>query len=350
MRTAGSITTKIAVIAGVSVLTLAVHYGWLLEPIFGHVHWVHAIHGRLCYIPIVIAAAWFGLRGGLITAAAISLLVLPYVVGSVENSRDLASETVEIVFYFAIATLAGLLFDRELSARRRRQEAELQMERSQKLSLAGQIAAGVAHEIKNPLASIKGAADILADDGTSHEDREEFKGILRTEIKRIDTTVAEFLEFARPKESRLRKINLTDTLRSTIRQIETHAKRQHVSIDSQLEDGIIVKGDPDKLHQMTLNLVLNAIQASREGDLINVNLKTSTGAAAQLTVTDSGVGIAKSDIEHVFEPFFTTKTSGTGLGLAIVKTIVDGHRGDISIESREHHGTTITVTLPLYTE
>ena len=100
---------KILVLAGVTVLTLGVHYGWLIEPIFGHVHWIHAIHGRFCYIPIVMAASWFGIRGGLYAATTISVLVLPYVFIFAGETRDLAGELAEIIFYYAIATLIGVL-------------------------------------------------------------------------------------------------------------------------------------------------------------------------------------------------------------------------------------------------
>lgn len=341
-----SFKTKLSIVAVVTVLTLAVHYGWLVERMFGHVHWVHAIHGRLCYIPIVMAASWFGLRGGLFTAGAISLLVLPYVFGSANEPHEFASEMVEIVFYFAIAILIGVLVEREFKARRKQQEAQLQMERSQKLSLVGQLAAGVAHEIKNPLASIKGAADILTDDDTSRDDREEFKGILQNEVRRIDATVAEFLEFARPKKTRLETLDLTRTVRSTLRQTESDARRLGVAVETKLQDGVVVSGDPEKLHQMTLNLMLNAIQASSEGDAIRVTLTGRSTTGVQLVIADSGAGIGESDMERIFEPFFTTRASGTGLGLAVVKDIVESHSGEIGIESEAGRGTTVTVTFP----
>jgi signal transduction histidine kinase len=346
MWTPESHKTKILIIAGITLVTLALHYGWLVEPVFGQVHWVHAIHGRLCYIPIVIAAAWFGLRGGLITAAAISLLVLPYVLRFVDQPHEFANEMTEIVFYFAIAGLIGVLVEREFSARRKQQDAQLRVERSHKLSLVGQLAAGVAHEIKNPLASIKGAADILTDDDTSRADRAEFKEILRSEVRRIDATVTEFLEFARPKELRMEQLNLTKILRATIRQIEAQAKRQGLSVNAELQDDIVVRGDPEKLHQMALNLLLNAVQASPEGGALRVTLTNHDGRAARLTITDSGAGIDGSDLARVFEPFFTTKASGTGLGLAVVKDIVDCHAGEITIESKKGRGTTVTVWLP----
>jgi signal transduction histidine kinase len=341
-----SARTKFFVIAGTTVFTLALHYGWLVEPIFGHVHWVHAIHARLCYIPIVIAASWFGLRGGLYAASVISVLVIPLVVRSADNPQDFTNEMVEIVFYFAIAVLIGILVEREFTARRRQQEAQLQAERSHKLSLVGQLAAGVAHEIKNPLASIKGAADILTDDDTSRADRGEFKAILQNEVRRIDATVAEFLEFARPKETRLKNLDLSKNLRATLRQIEAQAKRHGLSIEAAVQEDVVVNGDPEKLHQMTLNLMLNAIEASQEGDSIRVALNNKDNTGARLTITDSGAGINESALGRVFEPFFTTKSSGTGLGLAVVKDIVDGHSGEIAIRSKVGHGTTVIVSFP----
>ncbi len=346
MWTPESIRAKLLIVAGATAITLAVHYGWLLQPLFGHAHWVHAIHGRLCYIPIVIAASWFGLRGGVYTAGVISVLVLPYVLTSVDGSHELASEAAEIVFYFAIAILIGVLVEREFTARRKQQEAQLQMERSQKLSLVGQLAAGVAHEIKNPLASIKGAADILTDDDTTRADREEFKEILQNEVRRIDTTIAEFLEFGRAKETRLERLDLTRTVGATLRQIEAHAKREGVSIETDLQQGIVVDGDKEKIHQMALNLLLNAIQASQAGDTIRVSLINRSVDGARLVIADTGAGIDDSDMEHIFEPFFTTRSAGTGLGLAVVKEIVDSHSGEIAIGSEAGRGTTVTVDLP----
>lgn len=342
-----SLKIRLAIIGVITAITLAVHYHeWILEPIFGHIHWLHAIHGRLCYIPIVIAASWFGLRGGLYTAAIISVLVLPYALGYVGEAHARASELTEIVFYFAIATLTGVLVERQLRSRRRQQDAQLQMERSQKLSLVGQLAAGVAHEIKNPLASIKGAADILTDDQTSQADREEFKAILLNEIRRIDARITEILEFARPKEVRLDNLDLARTLTATVRQTEAHAKHEGVKMEADLQDGIVIKGDAEKLHQMALNLMLNAIQATEQGGTIAVALRNSADGEAHLTISDTGVGIEASDIDHIFDPFFTTRSSGTGLGLAVVKNIVDSHSGTIEVRRNPAGGTIVIVTFP----
>ncbi len=337
---------RVIVIAVVTAFTLGIHYGWLVEPIFGHVHWLHAVHGRFCYIPIMIAAAWFGLRGGLITATAISLLVLPLLVRSASNSGDLATEVAEVVFYYTIAVLIGVLVDREYVARRLRNQAQGQVERSQKLSLVGQIAAGVAHEIKNPLASIKGAADILTDEDTSPQARDEFKDILHREVRRIDSTVGEFLEFARPREAQLARMNLSEVVRQTVRQIEAQAQQAGVSVAADIQDDVFIHADSEKIHQMTLNLLLNAVQACVSGSDVHVDVAADT-EVARMTVRDRGKGIDAESLEHIFEPFYTTRPSGTGLGLAVVRAIVDAHSGDIAVSSSPAAGTTVTVTLPI---
>ncbi len=342
-------SSRIAILVGVTALTLGIHYGWLIEPFFGHVHWLHAIHGRFCYIPIVIAAAWFGLRGGLWQAAAISLLVIPYILVKEIEPHELASETMEIVFYFAIALLVGFLVDREYSARRKQQEAQIQVERSQKLSLVGPVAAGVAHEIKNPLASIKGAADILSDDAASTAERSEFRDILQGEVRRIDGTVREFLDFARPRETRLERLDLSEALRIVARQTEAQARQQGVAVETELQPHVFVAGDPEKLHQMILNLLLNAIEASPSGRPVTLRLLVDPRDRARIEISDHGSGIPPENTERVFEPFFTTKPSGSGLGLAVVKTIVDAHQGQIMINNRETGGTMVSVDLPIHT-
>lgn len=338
--------SKIAIVAGITTLTLAIHHGFIIEPIFGHVHWFHALHGRFCYIPIVVAAAWFGLRGGLLTAAVISAFVMPYIFQAQLQAHEFAGEIVEIVFYFFIAALVGALVEREFRARRKQQLAEIQVERSQKLSLVGQLAAGVAHEIKNPLASIKGAADILVDDRTSSDDKSEFRDILHAEVRRIDSTVSEFLTFARPRETKLEHMDISEIIRVCIRQMSTQSGKDGVSIESNIKRGLIVNGDAEKLHQMAMNLVLNAVQASQPGSEVKISL-SKHDQLARLEISDSGAGMSQENMSHAFEPFYTTKASGSGLGLAIVKSIVDSHNGEIHLKSIVDEGTAVTVSIPL---
>lgn len=339
---------RIALLAGLTTLTLAVHYGWVIEPLFGHVHWFHVLHGRFCYIPIVVAASWFGLRGGLYAATVISILILPLVFGDEQGLTDQVAELAEILFYYFLAVLIGVLVDREYLARRKQREAEVQAERSHKLSLVGQIAAGVAHEVKNPLASIKGAADILADISTEPEARTEFKNILQKEVRRIDTTITEFLTFARPKETKLEKTNLSETVALCARQVSAQANEAGIEITTDISGNVYVNGDAEKLHQMTLNLVLNSIQASPEGGRITIKLAIGSHTTAILAISDSGEGIKPEARDRIFEPFFSTKSSGVGLGLAIVKSIVDSHAGVIALTGNDPVGTTATIKIPVW--
>ena len=336
---------KIATIALITMLTTAIHYGYVFEPIFGDAHWIHAVHSRFCYIPIVIAASWFGIRGGIWTATAITLTVIPFILGARDNAHNFAGEVVEIIFYFALAVLIGALVDREFRNRRRQEDMRLQLERSQKLSLVGQVAAGVAHELKNPLASIKGAVEIISDESTGDKDRSEFKNILFREIKRMDGTVTEFLEFARPKPTRIEEIDLSSLLQSSLRQLEAQASREGIKIVERVEPAVLIAGDREKLHQMILNIMLNAIQASKSGASIDVQLRSSSNHAV-IHFTDHGEGIAPEVLDRIFEPFYTTRATGSGLGLAIVKSIVDAHNGAIEITGATGQGTSVIVKLP----
>lgn len=339
--------TKILILSLTILFTISFHYGWILQSLLSQYHWAHALHGRLCYIPIVMATVWFGLRGGLIIATVISLLVLPYIFNNDMGAHDLAGEIIEIIFYYAIAILTGALVERELKIRKKHAQANLQLERTHHLSMVGQIAAGVAHEIKNPLASIKGSVEILTDDTTNDLDKEEFKQIVFSEIKRIDTTVTNFLELSRPKEYTFQKLDLSSLIKTSLKQMNTHAIKFNISIQEQVKEGISIHGDNEKIQQVLLNLLLNAMQASPEGSTIKVNLD-KINSQAQLQITDTGEGIPKEVLAKIYDPFFTTKSSGSGLGLSLVKNIVEKHNASIHFQTEEHKGTTVTVLFPLY--
>jgi two-component system sensor histidine kinase HydH len=337
---------KLFIIAAITSVTIGIHYGWLTEWLFGHVHWLHTLHSRFCYIPIAIAASWFGLRGGILSATTISLLVVPFLIGSKPESLDLSQELVEIFFYFAIGILIGALTDRELRAHRKHEETKLQLERSHHLSLVGQMAAGVAHEIKNPLASIKGALEIIQDREVSPPDREEFGEIAFREVKRIEGTVTEFLEFARPKETRKEPLDLSVAVESSVRQLGPQVAKAGLHLQTHVESGIHVLGDFEKIHQVVLNLLLNSIEASCPGDTVSIALKRTGARGAVLSISDTGKGMTSSELSQAFDPFYTTKATGTGLGLPIAKSIIDRHGGQVKLESEPGKGTQITITLP----
>lgn len=333
-------------IAAMVAATVGIHYGLLLEPLFGDSHWIHAIHGRFCYIPIVMGAAWYGLRGGLITALVVSALVSPFILLGDLDAHSFAGEAVEVVFYFAIAALAGALLDRENAARLKREEMRLQLERSQKFSLVGQMAAGVAHEIKNPLASIKGAVEIVCDDQTSEVDQRQFRDIIIREIRRIDRTVRDFLNFAKPRAGKMEQVDLPSIIRDTLKQLQSQIKDAGLHLDTTLDSKIPIMGDREKIHQLTLNLVLNAIDASPSGARLEAIVEEAESNLVRLIIRDEGSGLPAADIEKVFEPFFTTKATGTGLGLAIAKSIVEEHNGQIRFQSEPGQGTAVVIEFP----
>ena len=341
---------KLFIIAAITSVTIGIHYGWLTDRLLGHVHWLHALHSRFCYIPIAVAASWFGLRGGIVSAAVISMLIVPYLIGSKPESLDLSQELVEIFFYFAIGILIGALTDRELRAHRKHEETKLQLERSHHLSLVGQMAAGVAHEIKNPLASIKGALEIIQDQSVARSDREEFSEIAFKEVKRIEGTVTEFLDFARPKETRKEPLDLSVTVESSVKQLNPQIAKAGLRLQSDVEPGISVLGDFEKIHQVLLNLLLNSIEASRSGNTVSVELKRTGAHRVILSISDSGKGMTSEELSQAFDPFYTTKATGTGLGLPIAKSIIDRHNGQVALASEPGKGTRITITLPALEE
>ena len=337
---------KIATLIGTVALTVGIHYGYVLEPLFGDQHWIHAIHGRFCYIPIVLGASWFGVRGGLFVATVISLSVLPFILTSGFAEHNLWGEWVEIIFYYAIAILTGWIIDREFSLRKKHEQTTLQLEKAHKLSLIGQMTASVAHEMKNPLASIKGGVEIIVDKGTSETEKKEFEQIVFSEIHRMDKTIKEFLDFSRPKETQMEKLDLDHALATVVKQVQKQADEKSLTISYQSTGAQYIKGDKEKIQQVFLNLLLNAMDASPESDQIKIH-SISKDDQIVISIFDNGSGIPAKDLEKIFEPFYTTKSSGTGLGLAVVKTIIENHYGTIAFDSSSQ-GTTINLTFPLY--
>ncbi|MCX5801326.1 MAG: ATP-binding protein [Candidatus Eisenbacteria bacterium] len=345
-------SSKIVILAAIVSLTLAVHYGWL----GGHTHAGHspllkAIHGRLCYIPIVISAIWFGLRGGITCALVISTAVIPYIVRTATPMGELSGELIEIVFYFAIGSLSGALVERERLQRKRMQVAQARLEQSQRLSMMGQMAAGVAHEIKNPLASIKGAAGILAEGLAPDSPRQEFAEIIGREVGRLNGTVQNFLDFARPQPCQFSLERLGDILASTLRQMEPQIASASLTLQSNIPSfDDRVWADPQKLRQVFINLILNAIAATPPGGKIIVELGQTTKNRErfwEIRFSDTGSGIAPDNMDRIFEPFFTQKTTGSGLGLAIVRSIIEEHKGRVEAVSDLGRGATFTILLPL---
>jgi signal transduction histidine kinase len=235
--------------------------------------------------------------------------------------------------------------------RESRQEIErlhrTQMSRAEHLATLGELATGLAHEIRNPLAGIAGVIEIIARDLPSTSPARAVVKDVRQEIARINHIVTDLLQTARPHPPRVRKSSLNTTVEHAVMLGRQQALAKSVEIvltkDSALAD---VEHDSDQIHQVLLNLLLNALQAIEKDGQINVTVR-SDGAFAIVEVTDNGRGIAPEHLPNIFRPFFTTKGEGTGLGLSLARRIVEDHQGKIDVTSTVGLGTTFTVMLPL---
>lgn len=344
---------RVAIVSVVTLATVSFHYGFF-GPANGHDHGgvFHAIHGRLCYIPIILAAIWFGIRGGVATAAAITLMTLPYArVKGITDSQTLLGEYTEMVFYVAIGLMAGVLVEQQWRERRRNERLQRELWHRERLSSLGQMAAGLAHEIKNPLGSIQGAAEILGDAASREPRKRELFDVLSRESRRLGKVVDHFLNFARPRPLEIGSLDIEAAIARAVGQMQIEAAPRKIQIVSRVaSDLTAVSADAEQIHQVLLNVLLNAIAASPDAAQIEVSASSTREDdldAVAIVVHDHGDGIAEEDLPRVFDPFFSTRESGSGLGLAISHTIVQDHGGSIRIDSRPGFGAAVTVLLPV---
>ncbi len=224
---------------------------------------------------------------------------------------------------------------------------QAEVHRSERLAALGRMVAGMAHEIRNPLNSIRGFSQHLQSRFAADSvERRSVDTIVR-EVDRLNRVITELLDFSRPKDPDLSEIDLNEIVRSTTVLIEGEASSQGVTCVEDLSHGPVrLLGDGDSLKQLLLNLFLNAIQAMSDGGVLTVSTSV-TGDRAVLTVSDTGTGIDEGDLDRIFEPFYTTRETGTGLGLSIVHRIVQDHGGEIRLKSSPGHGTTFVIRFPL---
>jgi two-component system sensor histidine kinase HydH len=229
---------------------------------------------------------------------------------------------------------------------------EKEVQRHDRLVALGKMAAGVAHEVRNPLSSIKGFATLLGKKFQPGSDEKEAADLLVHEAERLNRSITELLNYARPTPLKRALVDLNEILRNSVRLASADAEAVDANILLELDeqmDRVFV--DPDRLNQVLLNLYLNGLQAM-EGITSSRKLTVASGRSPDnksvvITVTDTGCGIAEEMLDRVLDPYFTTKPAGTGLGLAMAYKIIDEHGGSIRFDSRVGEGTRVTVTLPV---
>ncbi len=331
----------------------------------------HAAYRRLSYFPIFLGAIWFGLRGGVFFAVLSSLAFIPHLFLYIgEDPRIYLNELIEVVLYLAAGTLTGFIASREAKLRDKYRvlseeleeayeklhhesgvllEVEEQLGANQKLSALGELSASLAHEIKNPLSSLRGTAEIILDEFPEGHPKREFGEILLKEVDRLNVTVNEILQFSKGQSSvgnDQPAEPLSEVLNRVIRLMESHLRKKAVTLrlDScPAADTFAVNGS--KMSQVFLNIILNAIDALTERGTIDIKIRTDDGEMV-VAVSDNGPGIPENMRQDIFTPFVSGKEHGTGLGLSISAKIVESLGGRINVSESRYGGACFAVSLP----
>ncbi len=339
----------------------------------------HLIFMQSYFIPILLAAFQFGIRGGLGTAATVSLIYFPHVMlqwgGLIEANL---MRFLQIILFNVIGYLTGLKAERERSEKQRYQETADQLQKSlqqlqektskieemedqlrlaDRLSVIGELTASLAHEVRNPLGSIRGVVDILKGEPPESAKIQEFLEILMQETDRLNQVVENYLGYARQPEKERTRFDVRDIIRNSEILLTNRARKSNITINSTLpETPLYLNGEASQLQQVIVNLILNGIQASRQGNIITIaadilveeSARNSNfqGEGILIQISDQGSGIREKDLENIFKPFYTTHKEGTGLGLAIVKRISDQNKWQLEVKSRTGKGTIFSIFIP----
>ncbi|HLK48835.1 MAG TPA: ATP-binding protein [Bryobacteraceae bacterium] len=340
-------------------ILLKVVLGFVL---IGYTGGIRSNYWLVLLLPMVSAGTALGVVGTLVFSMVAGAAYLSFLLW-----LDFSQVTIEwpvlvvrVVFLAMVGNLANILAEdlRIQSKNFRRtaeqlaeanvhiQQAEDAVRRSDRLAALGQLSAGLAHELRNPLGTIKASAEMLARQVTSeNEVAREVAGFISTEVDRTNSLVTRFLQFARPLEVRLEKADLAQMLDRAVAAAEREANG--VAIYKNYDPAIApFPFDAELMERVVYNLVVNAAQASAAGGTVTVKTRAS-GGTVEISVIDRGQGIEPKDLGSIFNPFFTTKPTGVGLGLAIVSKIVDEHGGKIAVESEPGRGSVFRVLLPM---
>ncbi len=331
----------------------------------------HNTYRRLSYFPIVLGGIWFGVQGGVLLAVLSSLAFIPHLLlFAGQGLQSYFSELSEILLYLAAGLVVGLIAGKERKLREQIQrtseklersyealhkgtaqliEAEEQLATTQRMSVLGEMAASLAHEIKNPLSSIKGTAEILLDDYPNEHPKREFVEILLKETARLNATLEDVLGYAGKSGSEQGPDELlSEVLLQQKKLIEPILKKNRVDFDIEgVEESVDFRVVGSRMSQVFLNLFINGVEAlEKTADakiIVEVNRKN---LGVTVKVHDNGPGIASSDMGHIFEPFFSRRENGTGLGLLISRKIVESYGGTIEAGNSNFGGACFSVYLP----
>ncbi|MEI7590171.1 MAG: ATP-binding protein, partial [Deltaproteobacteria bacterium] len=231
-------------------------------------------------------------------------------------------------------------------------EMERQIEKAERLSSLGKLAAGVAHEIRNPLNAISMAAqrmkrDFTPADPTKVEEFSSLATVIRDEIRRLDGIIEEFLSLSKTRRLDIQPYPLTEMIQKIVSLMDAQAQEKGISFQTDFDENLLVPIDADKFQQALLNIIKNAIESITETGIISISANKINDETAKVVITDNGCGMSQNEIEHIFNPEYTTKEKGLGLGLTLSYEIIRGHGGKINVSSKENRGTAFEIVLPL---
>jgi signal transduction histidine kinase len=360
-------STRMVLVAWIPCLLITVlHYRTLVE-----YAWAHDVLRRLYYLPILFAAFSGGVRGGISVSVFASFIYFPHAFLSLvaRDPGDALEKGLEILLYNIVAVVAGLLVDRERREREKQERLanklsealeeqrriESQLIRAGRLGALGELTAGIAHEIKNPLHAMKGTAEILRDAIPPEAPERRMLDLHMEEIDRLAQTAERFLTFARPAPSDRRPLDLRKVVQRVASLVETQARKEGVVTVVDRYDGgepTTVLGDADQLTQLLLNVAINGVQAmaGRGGGTLSFFVSPERQGEKRyfrVGLRNNGPPIPEDQLERIFDPFYTTKDGGTGLGLSICSRIADQHDGLLSVRNLpEGRGVEFTLSLP----
>jgi two-component system, NtrC family, sensor histidine kinase HydH len=297
-----------------------------------------------------------GTLGGVVAGFGIArslrreLIELSIPIRSALGSLDQVVGPVQVVstdnFAQLDAAAAGLA-QRVAQVVERLQSAERDRLRNDQMAALGQLAAGLAHELRNPLTAMKTIVDAARREPQTESLNARDLAVLDEEIQRLNRSLQSFLDYARPPAIAKRRVDLASVVEHTRQLLSGRAEQQSIRVVVEPSERLIkVDADPEQLHQVLLNLLLNAFDAVRGDGQVTIRIQAAQPGCAVVTVTDSGPGISQAVRDRLFEPFVSTKESGTGLGLTICRRIVEDHGGRIEAANGPQGGAIVTVTLP----
>ncbi len=334
---------QLAIVAGLVIVFSILHY---ITPATRPI--LHDVWRKLYFVPILLAAFWFGLKGGLVTSVLTSVIYLPHVLSQWAHIHTQREDAIfDIFLYNIVGGLTGFLAAREREQRQKLEQAQKELLRADRLKLLGELSAGMAHEVRTPLASILGSVDILSKENSRPEEKKEFLEILKKEAHRLERVVNDFLNYSRIEKKDFALCDLNEVARQAESILRSHPLGKKVRVSLALGKELPkVLGDSNQLCQAVLNLAVNGMQAAGEGEIKISTGVNSGGRGVFLSVFDRGAGIPAENMEKIFTPFFTTRPEGVGLGLGIVERIASLHKGEVKIESKAGTGTTATLLFP----